>query len=94
MLKLKTVKKYGLNDGIGNEYERHNTCVFVGRKFLTVPWKHNRISGGTSHKNNSSLFHDNNNNSSSFYFMIIKHQLKYNLSDVPKFSMVMNKYNL
>ena len=58
MLKLRVVQTYGLNDGIGNEYERHNTYVFVGSKFLPIPWKHNRISCGTSHKNNSYLFHD------------------------------------
>ena len=55
MLKLSTAYPYGLNDWLGDEYKKDNTNVVVGKKFLPLPTKHNRISRSSLHKIKNSL---------------------------------------
>ena len=74
-----------------DECKIDDAYMLVGNKFLPLHRKHNRISGGYSHKDKKFLSRDE-------FLINLKHHLNHSLSGVPNFSRVsllaMNKYNL
>ena len=81
MLKLRTVYLYGLIDQLGDGYETDDAEVLVDKRFPSLLRKHNRISGGNSHKNNISLSPDE-------FLIKLKDHLNHNLSDSSNFSRI------
>ena len=90
MLKSRSVYLYGLDDRLGQRYDKDDTQVPVGNKYSTQPRNYDRFSGGTIHKNNNSF-------SSHEFFIKQKHQLSQNLSNALNVYQVsflaMNKYS-
>ena len=90
MLELRTVYLYGLIDQLGDEYKTDDAHVLVDKRFPSLLRKHNRISGGSSHKSNISLSPDE-------FLIKLKNHLNHNLSDPPNFSRIsllkINKFN-